>query len=231
MKQKEDNLNCLYCKNKSYCFEHLTTDELEIVNMGRVCLKYKKGEVIEKQGNIVNQIHYVKQGLTKAYKEINDNKNLILNFFPEGALIGLPSLFSDSVSQYSVAAVEDCIICSISKTDFERFVKENLNFAAAVIKTINNCNVYNFGKIVSLTQKQLSGRIAEALLFLADIIYQKDSFHFSLSRKDLAEFTGMSVMSVVRILQDFNKDGIINMNGKNMEIVNRKMLISISNKG
>ena len=97
-----------------------------------------------------------------------------------------------------------------------------------------NCfvqNLYNFGKIISLTQKHLPGRIAEVLLFLSKTIYQSEEFYLSLTRKDIAEYTGMSVMSVVRILKDFGADNIIKFSGKNLKILNMKSLIEISEKG
>jgi len=53
----------------------------------------------------------------------------------------------------------------------------------------------------------------------------------SLSRKDLAEYTGMSVISVIRILKDFNNDGIIKSTGKIIEIIDINRLSRISESG
>jgi len=152
MKNADKKDDCMSCPIKADSFKQLTESEIEMVNSSHVCIKYKKGEVIQKQGSIVNQIFYVKQGLTKVYKEIDDSNNLILNFFPAGVLIGLPTIFGDDISPYSVAAVEDTSVCSISKSHVESFIQKNVKFATAIIRTINNCNLYNFGKIISLTQ-------------------------------------------------------------------------------
>jgi len=231
MKNIEEKGDCSNCSIKVDCFGPLTDDELKILDSTHVCIKYKKGEVILKQGSIVSQILYVKQGLTKVYKEIDDTNNFILNFSPSGTLIGLPSIFGKDVSPYSVTAVEDTIICSLGKSYIESFIQQNVKFATAIITTINNCNLYNVGKIVSLTQKHLPGRIAEVLLLLSNDIYQSEEFYLSLTRKDIAEYTGMSVMSVVRILKDFGADNIIKFSGKNLKILNMKSLIEISEKG
>jgi len=223
--------NCVACKNKSSCFEKLSIPELEFVDTKRVEIKYKKGEVIAKQGSFVTHILFVKDGLTKMYMEVNDEHNLILNLFPKGSLIGLPSLYNSNVAQYSVSAIEDTVICAIDKQVFEKLIVENGEFATYVISTINNCTFYNFDKILSLTQKHHAGRLAEALLFISGNIYHDNKFKLSLSRKDLAEYTGMSVISVVRILKDLNNDGIISSTGKTIEIVDVSRLERISESG
>lgn len=225
------NKSCLECSKKSLCFNHLTEKELLAIDENKVVLKYKKGEIIAKQGAFVPQILYLQKGLVKVYKELNDNENLVLTIFPNGSLIGLPSLYSVSKMEYSVAALVDSVICAIDKQLFEKFIKDNGDFAAAVISSMNSCLLYNFSKIISLTHKQMNGRLAEALLFLSDVIYKSDEFRMVLSRKDIAEFTGMSVMSVVRALKDFKENQIITDENGVIKIINREKLMKISVTG
>lgn len=222
---------CISCVSKSLCFSKLTEDELKLVDSNKVELRYRKGEIIAKQGSYVNQILYLQKGLVKVYKEVRDDNNLILTIFPSGSLIGLPSLYSDSKMQYSVAAIVDSVVCAMDKKMFEDFIQHNGKFASAVIANMNRCMLYNFDKIISFTQKQMSGRIAEALLFLSDNIFHSDKFNMELSRKDLAEFTGMSVMSVVRGIKDFKESGIIKDENSVIEIINREKLMKISISG
>ncbi len=221
----------MLCGSKAACFHKLSDIELELTTANRVQLHFKKGETIAKQGSMVTHILFLKTGLAKIYKEINNNSNLILNIFPEGNLIGLPGLYGSNIFSYSVAAIEDSTVCAIDKTVFKKLVENNGAFAAEVINTINTCTEYNFEKIVSLTQKQLNGKMADALLFLADMVYKNNSFVMSLSRKDLAEFTGMSVMSVVRVLQEFKTDGIVHEKNGNFTILKMDQLRRISERG
>ena len=53
----------------------------------------------------------------------------------------------------------------------------------------------------------------------------------NLSRKELAELTGMSTESVIRMLKKFKDDGIIEMNGKTVNIANYDLLLKISEYG
>jgi CRP/FNR family transcriptional regulator len=209
----------------------LSDEELTKIDNNKVVLKYKKGEIMAKQGGFVPQILYLQQGLVKIYKEINDKENLVLTIFPSGSLIGLPSLYSTAKMEYTVSALADSVICAMDKTLFEDFIKQNGEFAAAVITNMNNCLLYNFNRIKSLTHKQMNGRLAETLLFLADVIYKSDEFDMVLTRKDLAEFTGMSVMSVVRGIKDFKESELISDKNSRIKILNREKLMKISVSG
>jgi CRP/FNR family transcriptional regulator len=222
---------CLLCESKSSCFKQLSENELDLISPKRVELRYKKGEIIAKQGSFVTHVLFVQKGLTKVYKEINDKDNLILNLYPKGTLINLPTLFRDDFLQYSVAAIEDTTICAIDKKEIEHLVLTNGEFAKSIISTMSKCTYYHFDKFVSLTQKQINGRIAEALLFLAKFIYYSDKFHLSLTRKDIAEFTGLSVMSVVRALKDFKESGLINDENGTIELLQKDSLLRISELG
>lgn len=222
---------CAICKNKSFCFEQLELSELDFAEENRTELKFRKGETIAKQGAFVTHILFLQKGLAKLYKENEDGSNLILNIYAGKNLIGLPSLYGDVRMQYSVAALEESTICAIDKQVFEKLIEQNGRFAAAVIDTINKCTMMNFNKLVSLTQKQTHGRFADTLLYLSDEVFHKPRFQLSLTRKDLAEFTGLSVMSVVRVLKDFIQQNIIREEQGELEILNRKKLEQISRAG
>jgi len=85
--------------------------------------------------------------------------------------------------------------------------------------------------MASLTQKQMNGRVADALIYLSENIFKSNAFEMILSRKDLAEFTGMSTMSVVRTLKDLKNEGIIKDEKGKIDIKNTELLKKISQSG
>lgn len=227
----EQKKSCLFCSNKSECFKLLDDSELDFANSNRAEISYRRGEMVAKQGNFYTHIMYIQKGMVKVYKEMPDGSNLILNFFTKGSLIGLPFLFRNLVLDYSVSAIEETVICSIDRKAFERLIQENGNFAAEVVNQLNRCNLYNYDRIVSLTHKQINGRFADTLLYLSREIYKSNKFKLTLSRKDLAEYTGVSVMSVIRVIKDFKADGIIDIQGNLLEILKPEALENISKTG
>lgn len=224
--------NCTICGSKSVCFKQLSVLELELADAHRVELKYKKGELIAKQGSFVTHVLYLQKGLIKIYIETEQENDIILNIFRGGDLIGLPNVFTNAPLQYSVAAIEDTIICAIDKTVIENLILQNGKFAKAIIQTLNNCTLFHYRRLISASQKQLNGRLSDAILHLANTVYQSDTFTLSLTRKELAELAGMSVMSVVRTLKDFAQNNIIAEESNNVfKILDKAKLESYSKYG
>lgn len=225
-------IKCFECDKKSLCFQQLNEDELRLTNENKVQIQFKKGEIISKQGSFVTHVMYLKTGYAKVYKETDLDNNLILDIIPDGKLIGLTSLFnSDNIARFSVAALTDTVICSIDRNIIEKLIYKNNKFAKTVISSLNQEALQFYDKMASLTQKQMNGRVAEALLYLSDNILKADKFEMILSRKELAEFTGMSTMSVIRTLKDLRNEDIIEDKKGILIIKNKDQLKKISQKG
>ena len=223
---------CISCKTKSICFKQLSNDELKLANTNRVQILFKKGEIISKQGSFVTHVMYLRNGFAKVYKETDIDHNLILDIIPSGKLIGLTSLFnSDNIARFSVAALDNTMVCSIDRKTIEQFIHQNSNFAQSIISSLNKESLLFYDKLASLTQKQMNGRVAEAILYLSENIFKSNKFKMILSRKDLADYTGMSVMSVVRTLKKLKDEKIIEDEKGFLEIIDKKLLQQISLKG
>lgn len=211
-------------------FKSLKNEEIELIEKNKAVLKYKKGEIVCKQGSFANHLIYIEEGTVKIYIEHQD-KNLILKIAKAGEFIGIQSLFANSTFTYSAACIEDTVVSIVNMSLFNEIVKLNNNFATEIIGNLNqNINQY-FDRFISLTQKQLHGRLADAILHLSKDVYQSMEFKLTLTRKDLAEFTGMSTESAIRILKEFHNDKIVNIDGKTLKITSQKLLEKLSEIG
>lgn len=227
-----ENFDCTNCNYKSTCFKKLTKEELLLANNNKVQIQFKKGEIISKQGSFVTHIMYLKSGFAKVYKETSLENNLILDIIPAGKLIGLTSLFNqDNIARFSVAALENTQVCSIDRKTVEQLFHQNSIFAESIITSLNQEALQFYDKMASLTQKQMNGRVADAILYLSETIFKTNKFKMILSRKDLAEFTGMSMMSVIRTLKEMTKEGIIDDNKGYIDIKKLNILKQISQVG
>jgi len=224
------NSNCAKCTKKGPCFLKLSEKELELVEENRLEVKFNKGEIICKQGSFASHIMYLYDGLIKVYLE-TQNKNQILNIIPPGRLIGLPSLFNENIFHYSASSIGNSIVCCIDINIFREITQSNPSFASEIIRILNEKAITMYHRLISVSQKQLHGRFADAIIFLSKEIYKGTSFELTLSRKDLAELTGMSVESLSRVVKEFKNDGIININEKKLEILNYRLLEKISLSG
>ncbi|NOR75705.1 MAG: helix-turn-helix domain-containing protein [Draconibacterium sp.] len=222
---------CTVLNNTNSCFDELTDEERRLIETSKVTLTYKKGEIISKQGSFASHIIYLKKGLAKVYLE-GKSKNLILTITPPGNLMGLPCLYDgNNVFLYSASSYVDSEVDLIDIELFKRLILQNSKFAFSIIKTLNANTVQTYGRFYCFTNKQMHGRLADILLCLSQRIYGNDSFHLPLTRADLAELTGMSTESVVRVMKDFKEDGLIRTEGKEIELINLEMLMKISDVG
>ena len=223
-------IHCLRSPKETPLFKQLTAEETEILNDNRIQLSFKKGEIINKQGAFASNIFFIIKGIVKSYIEIS-NKNLILSILPAGSLIGLPSLSVDNVFHYSSKALIETDIYSYDITSFKKMMQQNALFATEIVDIVNSNMVLIYDRFFSLTQKQLHGRLADIILCLSYKIYKSTSFELCMSRRDLAELTGMSTESAIRILKDFKDDKIIDITGKRLDIIQLDKLKRISVTG
>jgi CRP/FNR family transcriptional regulator len=209
----------------------LTKEEHELIDSNSINVRYKKGEVICKHGTISPHVILLKEGLAKIYLEgLNDS--LILKIITSGNIIGLTSIYEgNNIFQYSSMAYVDSTASLIDINVFRTVLNQNVKFANSIINILCENSVQTFGRFFCLTHKQLYGRMADILLCLSERIFKQRDFELNLSRKELAELTGMSTESVIRMLKKFKDDGIIEMNGKNLIIVNYDTLRKISEYG
>jgi len=223
--------SCTIHSHHCRCFETLTKDELSYLDANSVKVKYRKREVICKQGSFASHVMYVEKGLAKVFLEDGTN-SLILKLIPSGNLLGLTSISEDfNTYQYSAMAYVDSEIKQIDINAFRHLVKQNPIFAKEVIDILSSNSVQIYNRFFCLTHKQAYGRLADIILCLADRIFKTAEFELPLSRKDLAELSGMSSETVIRMLKKFNDDGLIRLDGKNFTVVDYEKLKWISETG
>lgn len=223
--------SCTVSNSKCICFDVLSDEEKELIDKNSIEVRYKKGEVICKHGTFAPHVIYLKEGLAKVYLEgLNDS--LILKIITSGNLIGLTSVMEDNnVFHYSSSAYVDSNASLIDINVFRKIVKQNAEFSSSIINVLCENSLQTFGRFFCLTHKQLYGRMADIILCLSERIFKEKKFEMNLSRKELAELTGMSTESVIRMLKKFKEDGIIEMHGKIMQISNYDLLRKISEYG
>jgi len=222
--------NCADCSCKSSIFKSLGTDELGEINTGRFHVAYKAGEIMFKQGTPSSHFVCITSGLSKIYIE-GYGKNLILALVKPVDYIFGPGVYIDNKHYYSASAIEDTTACLVDTAIFKKLIRSNPDFAESFIKRLSLQTLFNFEQVISLTQKQMHGRIADALFYLSEKIYCANPFNMTISRQDLADLSGMSKESAIRILKEFKEEGILSVDGNLFDILNIKHLKQISETG
>ncbi|MFN8208226.1 MAG: Crp/Fnr family transcriptional regulator [Bacteroidales bacterium] len=212
-------------------FRILTEEELAVVNENRYEVRFRSGENIIKQGTPSSHLVMITTGMAKMFIEGVDNKNLILELVRPWRLFGEPGIYLDNRYHYSVIAIEPATACFIDVNNFKKVMRSNPEFAEAYISHFSQNNVKLLDRFMSIAQKQMHGRIADVLLYLKNEVYNTLAFEVNITRQDIGELSGLSKDSAIRILKEFEHEGIIEMEGKKMEIKKENLLQEISQKG
>ena len=222
--------NCVDCNCKSSVFGKLSIPELELMNKNRFEVTFKAGEIMFKQGTPSPHFLCITKGLAKIYIE-GLGKNLILGLIKPVEYIFGPGIYVDNRHHYSASAIEDSTACLVDVNTYKQLVRKNPDFAEEFIKRFSQQAIINFDQFISLTQKQMHGRIADALIYLCEKIYCRNPFELTISRQDLADLSGMSKESAIRILKEFKEEGILVSEGNCIHILNLGQLQHISETG
>ena len=197
-------------------FKALTKDELVKLSECRTSHIIKKGEVIFEEGENVNGIYCIKDGICKLTKLSANGKDHIVKLVTKGELLGQRSMISEEPVNLSAVALEDMEVCFIPKTEVMGFFDKNNQFSMNVMKTICGDLKDADDHMVNLAQKTVKKRLAETLLYLNDTFGKNGdhSLKVQLSRDELASMIGTATESCIRLLSDFKKLDIIELNGK-----------------
>jgi len=194
----------------------LNKDELLKIANCKSSYTIKKGEPIFEEGENVNGIFCVKDGVCKLSKLSPNGKDQIVKLVSKGELLGQRSMISDEPVNLSAIALEDMEVCFIPKSEIMGLFTQNNNFSMNVMKAICGDLKEADDHMVNMAQKTVKERLAETLLYLKDTFGTNDdkSLKTQLSREELASMIGTATESCIRLLSDFNKNGLIEIKGK-----------------
>jgi len=223
--------SCCVSSNRNRCLDFLSEDEKKYLFSDSVVIRYKKHESIFKQGSMASQILFMEEGLIKIFLESEHNV-LVLKIVPDGNFLGLTSISENlKTYQYSAKTYVDSTIRQFDIYKVRNLIKQNAAFAKEIVDILNANSLQISNRFFCLTFKQAYGRLADILLCLSDRVFKKSEFVLPLNRKELAELTGLSSETVIRLFRRFIDEGIVSMNGNVFSILDYDRLMNISNKG
>ena len=208
---------CKLCLVREFStLKTLTKEELLTLSDCKTSHIIKKGDAIFEEGENVNGIYCIKEGVCKLTKLSANGKDHIVKLVTRGELLGQRSMISDEPVNLSAIALEDMQVCFIPKTEVMGYFDKNNQFSLSVMKSICGDLKDADDHLVNLAQKTVKERLAETLLYLHDTFGKKEdnSLKVVLSRDELASMIGTATESCIRLLSDFNKLGLIELNGK-----------------
>jgi CRP/FNR family transcriptional regulator len=213
------------------CFQLISREDLKALSENRTQITYLKGETIFKQGAFAPHVLFIQSGLIRVYLQTGRNKVQNLWISRRGDFLAFSSLFGERTYSYSAVAMKDSELLMIDKESLIRLLQTNPEFGFRITSKNFSSERHLMNLVGSLSYKQMRGKLATALLYLdSEILRSEEVFNY-LTRQDIADFASISVESVIKFLKEFEKEGILALDNKNISVTDPQKLAEISATG
>ncbi|OFX70971.1 MAG: hypothetical protein A2X12_06455 [Bacteroidetes bacterium GWE2_29_8] len=233
MKSEDKNKENSKCIADILKLEFLNTEEKKMIKDNVVSIIYPKDTIICKQDEEIEYLYFLKSGIVKFYKQDNNTKKLSFITY-DNIFINILSIFKNidigKKNEYTLLAAEECEVCLIKIDVVKELLMKNGDFSYHLIKEIATGSLYILNTYVSIYRRQVKERIAFLILFFREY-YNDNSYSFPLSRVEMAEMLDVARENIIRTLQEFNKDGIVELKGKKITIKNLDILLKLNKMG
>ena len=219
---------------KSSVFNTLNKDFRFTLLENHTFLKYKKGDILYKEGEKPMGLFCITDGKVKVFKEGVGGRDQIIRMAKPFGFVGFRALFADENYSSSAVAIEESAAFIIDKYQLVKVLQEHSQLALNLLKFISVELGFANNRTVTLTQKHIRGRLAESLLFLKDTYgYAEDgaTIKVYLSREDIANLSNMTTSNAIRTLSTFNSEKVISIDGRKLKILDLRRLERISEMG
>lgn len=218
---------CEHCIVRQFSsLKALNKDELLRMAECKTSYTIKKGEPIFEEGEVINGIYCVKEGVSKLSKLSENGKDQIVKLVKPGELLGQRSMISDEPANLSAVALEDMEVCFIPKSEVMQFFNQNNQFSMNVMRTICDDLKGADDHMVNMAQKNVKQRLAETLIYLEETFGKNEdgTLRIQLSREELAGMIGTATESCIRLLSELNKSDYIELIGKKIKLLDKNKL-------
>lgn len=224
---------CRDCSLSTLCLPmSLEAEELEafdrIVKRNR---PLRKGEHLFLEGDTFQSVFIIRSGTVKAYMATNEGEEQITGFFLPSELLGVSGV-DRGIYPISAQALETTMACEISYERLEILCEGFSELRRQMLRVMGRRIREDQHMKLLLSKKNADERIATFLINLAAKFgrrgFSSQAFRLVMSRNEMGNYLGLAVETVSRVFSRFQKGGLINANGKEIEIINLFELCNMS---
>ncbi|MUP47307.1 response regulator [Gramella sp. BOM4] len=189
--------------------------------------EFKKGDTIYEKGKKSNFFYLVKRGVVKAHRMDNQGKELITELYKDDDFFGNHA--SDPQSSYEdyATAMEDTQLYAVSREEFHRILANNPRITLQLVEVLNHNLSELKRQLMDMAYGSVRKKTANTILLFAERIKKHPLKSIRISRADLAGVAGMAPESLIRTLSEFKKEGLIEIEGRNIKLLDPEALKNI----
>lgn len=207
----------------------LDKEQLELLISTSATVEYEVGETVIKQGFAASHIHYLEEGMVKL--NVSDRgKSTTFKMVNRDNFIGLMCSFVNKRLDFSAVAVTPVTLYLMNRETLEHLIKSNGDFALYIVRLMSELTNSVVHNLITLSHKNVNGAVATLLLDLIEL-FGSQEYELPFTRSEFADSLGYSKESVINCLSDLNKDGVVEISGKKVKVLDLERLSTIARNG
>ncbi len=207
-------------------FQDLTPREMEELNRITTMSTVAKGRVFYRPEEPGEVLFILKEGRVQLYRISPEGKKLVITTLGPHTLFGEMALLGTKMHNAFAEAVEDCLICVMSRTDLERLILNKPQVALRILDITGKRLRDAEERLENMAFKGIPARLASLLLRLSN--EQGEDTIRGLTHQDLAESVGTYRETATQVLNDMKGQGLIEIGRKRITILNRDGLEDVA---
>ncbi len=214
----------------SFFNEARANKALQDLSKERKVKSFQKKEVIFREDSICKYLYFVVSGKIKCVKTDDYGKDFVNDIYGPGEFIGYTTLFDDGEYKENAIAMEETKVALIPKEDFTALIRKDRDVATTFIKLLSGNVIEKENRLLQLAYASIRERLAIELLHLdsKECMHEDDPKKIKISREDLANLVGTAKESLIRTLSEMKKDGLVDTEGQEIEILDKDGLNQIA---
>ncbi|MCW5515775.1 response regulator [Muriicola sp. Z0-33] len=179
---------------------------------------FSKGVEIFREGDRSNTIYLILKGVVKCNKMDEDGKELITSLNKADEFLGFTSFADNTLHRETATAVEDTEVAGISKSQLKDILQNNQNVSIELMELLTDNITDIKEQLLQMAYSSVRKKTAQTLLQFSEILNKDPKGPIRISRSDLANVAGIATESLIRTLSGFKREGLIDIEGRNIRI-------------
>lgn len=207
-------------------FQDLSPREMEELNRITTMSHVPRGRVFYRPEEPGEVLFILKEGRVQLYRISPEGKKLVITTLGPHTLFGEMALLGTKMHNTFAEAIDDCLICVMSRTDLERLILNKPQVALRILESTGKRLREAEERLENMAFKGIPARLASLLLRLSD--EQGTNEITGLTHQDLAESVGTYRETATQVLNDLKSQGLIEIGRKRITILDPDGLAEIA---
>jgi CRP-like cAMP-binding protein len=213
-------------------FRRVAPDDLERIAAVAQVRAYERGDRVFDEGDPSDFFFVVITGRIKVFKHAPNGNDIILEMFGPGGPLGAVAAYEARPYPASAAAIEPSTCLLIPRQAFFQLLEQHPTLVRGLLGSLSLRLVELTTRLAELTGGRVEARFARLFLKLADQLGRSDRggmfIPLPLSRQELADMTGTTIETSIRIMSRWGKDDTLRTERDGFVIVDREALEAIA---